>query len=232
MSETVLDAIEDFAYLANTVTERPTRIAELVPVKPSVIGSHDASGLGTGGVIFAATHVPIHPKSCLESLEHHRISRRPVALPTAATPWNTLHAYHHPIIWRTPFSDTIRQSLVSQLNPGGSVTNSDLELAGSYIHHAAIATNFDGRERTINSYSDNTPTVYWQRKGSITSVAAPTRLLRLQAIHQRAHRYVPRNDYLPGDLNILADKASRLTHLTDHDLLCYFNTYYPQKLPW
>ena len=121
---------------------------------------------------------------------------------------------------------------MSQLNPGGSVTNSDLELAGSYIHHAAIAANFDVRERTINSYSDNTPTVYWQRKGSVTSVAAPTRLLRLQAIHQRAHRYVPRNDYLPGDLNILADKASRLTHLTDHDLLCYFNTYYPQKLPW
>ena len=121
---------------------------------------------------------------------------------------------------------------MTQKKTAGSITNSDLELAGSYIHNAVIAANFDTRERTITSCSDNTPTVYWQRKGSVTFIAAPMRLLRFQAIHQHAHRYVPRYDYLPGNLNVLADKASRLYHLTGNYLLHHFNTYYPQKLPW
>ena len=37
-------AIADFAALAKDVATRPTRIAELIPLHPSVIGSHDASG--------------------------------------------------------------------------------------------------------------------------------------------------------------------------------------------
>ena len=53
-------AIEDFRKLADSTCARPTRISEIVPLDPSVVGAHDASGIGAGGVFFAANHVGIH----------------------------------------------------------------------------------------------------------------------------------------------------------------------------
>ena len=50
-------------------------------------------------------------------------------------------------------------------NPFGSLTNSDLELAGGLLHLEALANNFDVRELTILSKTDNLATLYWQQKG-------------------------------------------------------------------
>ncbi|EJK54551.1 hypothetical protein THAOC_25810, partial [Thalassiosira oceanica] len=44
------DAIDDFKWLANDITSRPTRIGEIVPEVPVYVGCSDASGLGAGGV--------------------------------------------------------------------------------------------------------------------------------------------------------------------------------------
>jgi hypothetical protein len=77
-------------------------------------------------------------------------------------------------------------------NPTGTITNSDLELAGTIIEHEAIVQNWDVRERTVRVCTENTPTEAWQRKGSVTTTAAPAYLLRLQSIHQRFHRCGPR----------------------------------------
>jgi len=140
--------------------------------------------------------------------------------------------HHHPIVYRMPFPPEIRKELVSYDNPKGEINNSDLELAGSLLHHEAIVHHFDVRERTTASYADNTPTIFWQRKGAVTSISASARLLRLQALHQRRYRYVPRHDFISGENNKLADDASRLTHLTDSQFLHYFNTKYPQRLSW
>ena len=241
-------AIADFATLANDIINRPTRIAELVPLHPSVAGAHDASGKGAGGVIFAANHVDARPGQCTESSQPTTPPSSPiVSLPPEYTPWTMItddvktapnadlapsSGEHHSIVYRTPFPPEIRQQLVSFQNPTGEVNNSDLELAGSLLHHEAIVQNFDVRERTLASYADNTPTVYWQRKGAVTSVSAPPRLLRLQTLHQRRHRYVPRHDFIAGENNKLADDASRLSHLTDSQFLYYFNTKYPQRLSW
>ena len=216
-------ALQDFRTLARDVTSRPTRIAELVPLVPSVTGAHDASGKGAGGVIFAQPHIAARNESC-----QHLTSPTTTANATPASH----QCEHHPVVYRMPFPDTVRPNIVSSANPNGKINNSELELLGSYLHHAAVAANFDVRERTVSSASDNTPTVAWQRKGSVTSVSLPTHILRLQALHQRQHRYVPRHDYIIGDKNSLADDASRLTHLSDIEFLHHFNTKYPQKLPW
>ena len=141
-------------------------------------------------------------------------------------------ASHHHIIYRMEFPPEIRNQLVTFENPDGEINNSDLELADSYLHHEAIVHNYGVRERTISSHADNTPTVYWQRKGAVTSISAPARILRLQALYQRRHRYVPRHDFISGDNNRLADDASRLTHLTGTQFLHYFNTKYPQRSSW
>ena len=57
-------AIDDFRVLADSVMSWPTRIAELVPLNPSVIGAHDAAGKGAGGVFFAAPHVAVRNTTC------------------------------------------------------------------------------------------------------------------------------------------------------------------------
>ena len=74
--------------------------------------------------------------------------------------------------------------------------------------------------------------MFWQRKGSATTEKAPAHLLRLYGVHQRAHRYVARHDYMPGPSNPMADDASRLFQLSDTEFLSYFNLNYKQKLPF
>ena len=137
-----------------------------------------------------------------------------------------------PILWRARFEPDIVKDLVSFDNPSGQVTNSDLELAATIVQHDIAAHQYDVRERTISSGSDNTPAVAWQSKGSTTTSSAPAYLLRLQTLHQRFHRYFSSIFYIPGVVNIMADDASRLFDMSDHQLLTHFNTAYPQLNSW
>jgi len=193
-------ALRDFRWILESLSTRPTRIAELVPLLPSALGHHDASGAGAGGVWFPAQGIV--PR-CLPS--------RP------------------PLLWRHQWSPHIASRLITDRNPHGTISISDLELAGGLLHLDVVCQHYDTRERTLLSKTDNLATLFWQRKGSTTSDKVPPRLLRLLAIHQRLHRYVPRHDYIPGGSNPLADDASRLFHLTDSQLLTHFNSNYPQQ---
>ena len=117
-------AISDFKYLANDIVNRPTRIAELIPLHPSVIGAHDASGKGAGGVFFAAQHVARRPTPCSVSpfILPPAISPPPPpppSLPPQCTPWAALTPVNRtdtntdpaltdvrhppPIVYRMPF---------------------------------------------------------------------------------------------------------------------------------
>jgi len=90
----------------------------------------------------------------------------------------------------------------------GCITNSNLGLAGSLLHHKASAQNFDIQEKTILSKTDNTLTLYWQQKGSTTTHATPVYLLCLQAYHQCFHCYLPLHNYVKGTKNQMSDNAS------------------------
>jgi hypothetical protein len=137
-----------------------------------------------------------------------------------------------PVLWRLTFPTDVQAKLACTQNPSGTVTNSDLELAATVIHHDVICQLYDTRERTIHTGTDNQAAQAWQTRKSATTNSAPAFLLRLQAIHQRHHRYVPLHSYLPGQLNAMADDASRLWHLSDQQLLTHFNTAYPQHQSW
>jgi len=135
-------------------------------------------------------------------------------------------------VWRHPFDATIRTQLCTEDNPNGSITNSDLELAATVMHHDIIAQTVHMAERTVATLHDNVPTVYWHRKGSTTSEGPATYLLRLQSLHARAYHYVPTHDFIPGHLNRMADDASRLTRYSIETLLSHFNNHFPQPTPW
>jgi hypothetical protein len=137
-----------------------------------------------------------------------------------------------PLLWRSPFPPAVQTRLVSFSNPGGTITNSDLELAASVAQHKFLVTQVDAREATIHNFSDNTATVFWQRKGAVSNSGPTARLLRLQALHQRQHRYGPTYDYLPRPVNIMSDDCSRSWDLSDSQLLHHFNSSFPQTRPW
>lgn len=138
----------------------------------------------------------------------------------------------HPLLWRSPFPEAVQRDIVSSSNPTGGITNSDLELAGTIAQHDVLVHQVDCRERTIHTLTDNTPALAWQQKGSATTDGVPAYLLRLQAIHQRHYRYLPRLAHIKGDHNVMADDCSRLWHLSDADLLTHFRLHYPQNEPW
>ena len=198
LTKAVHGFLEDFRWLANDVASRPTRIAELVPSNPALLGACDAAGTGMGGIAF----IPAEDGTLT------------------------------PILWRKPFPMSVQSKLVSFTNRGGTITNSDLELCGNIAHHDVVAQFVDIAERTIGTLSDNIANVYWLRKGSTTKTGPAAYLLRLQAHHQRFHRYLLLHDYIPGPANEMADICSRAWHLTNSQLLAYFDLHFPQKQRW
>ena len=137
-----------------------------------------------------------------------------------------------PILWRQPFAPHLSKSLVTSHNRAGTISISDLELAGIIAHKAIAAAHVDTRERTLWIASDNRAAVSWSTKGSSTSVSARAYLLQYNALHQRTHRYIARHHHIPGHINAMADDASRRWDLTDDELLTYFTRVYPQATSW
>lgn len=74
------------------------------------------------------------------------------------------------------------------------------------------------------------PRLHWHRKAlPQPAPLAPRYLLRLGALHQRRHRYVPQHDHLSGNVNVMADNASCLWHQSDDALLTHFASTYQHQ---
>jgi len=219
LTKHVHDQLDDLRWMAQQLTERPTRLAEIIPMEAQYVGTCDAAGAGMGGVWLPdsgdLTTVPA--RNLVGALPHRRL--RPVAA-------------HPPILWRHQFPQHIRDNLVSSTNPSGAITNSDLELAGRIAHQDILAQAVDLTETNTATGTDNTPTQAWSTKGSTTTTRAAAYLLRLAALHQRFYRYQGHTFWLPGPRNGMADDCSRLWNLTDTQLLAYFNSQYPQEESW
>lgn len=203
LKKRVHQSLQDFRWLLRNISTCPTRIAELILLLTSAVGHHDASKDGAGGVWFPTNHLT----------------------PRLGHP-------NQPIVWRFAWPPEIKRALVTEGNPSGTITNSDLELVGGLLHLQAICQAYDVRECTILSKTDNLATLFWQGKGSATTDKCPHYLLRLFGIHQRFHRYVPRHDYLSGPSNPIADASSRLFNLTNQQFLNFLTSHYRQKKPY
>ena len=121
---------------------------------------------------------------------------------------------------------------MSASNPGGSITNSDLEHAGLLGQVDVMVHHRDMRYATIWNTSDNTPAVSRVTKGAVSSDGPVAYLCDHACLHQRLHRYCHKATYLPGDANVMADDASCLQHLSNTAFLAHFNQNYPQETPW
>jgi hypothetical protein len=136
------------------------------------------------------------------------------------------------IVWREPYSEDVQSEVISDQNLTGKLTNSDLELEGTVLHHFVLGKTAKVEGETTYTGCDNTPAVSWRTKGSSTSRKARARILRLAAGLQREQRAHHRIGHLSGVNNRMADDASRLWHLSDDDFVSYFNRTYPQINSW
>lgn len=137
-----------------------------------------------------------------------------------------------PILWRAKFPPEVTRELVSFENPKGAITNSDLELAGAIGQQDVLVQEVNCAGRTILPMGDNTPSVSWHHKGSTSTTEAAAYLLRINSLHQRHFQYLAKAGWIRGSANAMADDCSRLWHLSDSQLLAYFNSVYPQKISW
>ena len=138
-----------------------------------------------------------------------------------------------PIVWRAAFPLAIQRELITSSHHQGTLSISDLELSGTIAHKHILATAVHSvAERPVWLADDNRASLSWAAKGSSTSTAARSYLLRLNALHQRRFGYVPHHDFNAGNANGMADDTSRLWMLSDTDLLTHFNLRYPQDTSW
>ena len=69
-----------------------------------------------------------------------------------------------PVVWRLEWPEDIHQNMVSFMNPGGTITNSDLEMAAMLVHYLVLEHLVDLRHVHVAAWCDNTPTVSWTNK--------------------------------------------------------------------
>jgi hypothetical protein len=61
LSPAVHAFLNDFRWLAQDLTSRPTRLNEFLPQDPNAVGAVDAAGTGMGGVWYVDPGTPLRP---------------------------------------------------------------------------------------------------------------------------------------------------------------------------
>jgi hypothetical protein len=129
------DAIDNFWWLSDSIRDRPTRLQELVPMQPTLLGAHNASGRGAGGVWFPS------PEAVCRDVQIHTL-RQGALVQHSIGP-------HALLLWHVPFDSSIQDKLLSFANPTGTINNSELELAGSVLHNSVAAHCYEKRKRIL-----------------------------------------------------------------------------------
>ena len=83
------------------------------------------------------------------------------------------HALQQPILWHTHFPEYIQKMLVSQTNPSGTITNSDLELALTIAHDNILTNTTSVAHLYTCSLTDNTPAQACVKKAAPPPQARP-----------------------------------------------------------
>ena len=220
------------------------------PINAAMRGSPKRIGLGATSDVRAALqdivsllHMlssrPTHAKELVPDMPQYA-GYHDAAAEGAGGVWFSLASPMQPIVWREAFPEDIASNVVSDDNPNGGITNSDLELAAEVL---AIGVILDKapciKHVPLGTLCDNTPTVSWVEKMA-SKAKTPTagRLLRGLAfmLHwQHAGRLT--TVHVPGTDNVMADIASRpskalalfhaSTALTDTAFCSEFDSLFP-----
>ena len=137
-----------------------------------------------------------------------------------------------PYLWRHPFEHNIQAQIVSELNPDGTITKSDIKLVGTFAQEDILSNATSVAHLITWNFTDNTPVVYWCGKGSSTTTGPDAYLLQLSSLHQHHYHHKLETHFIPGSRNIMSDDFSHKFNLTYNELLTYFNIQYTQPVSW
>jgi len=116
-----------------------------------------------------------------------------------------------PTVARFQWPADITASIVSDDNPEGTITNSDLECAGlllCYLVMEDVCKIAPGDHVAL--FSDNSPTVYWTRKLASKSSVIAGQLIRALALRLKVSQASPLSTlHVAGDANAMTDIPSR-----------------------
>ena len=136
-------------------------------------------------------------------------------------------------VWRLQWPLDITAAVVSESNPTGTLTNSDLEMAAVVLQLNVLEPLVPSmHHKSLQIHSDNTPSVAWLTKMATKTANsdAAHRLVRGLALRQRMLHSAPVSiTHVAGADNNLADIASQaITHLDDdHAFLTHFDNLFP-----
>jgi len=101
-------------------------------------------------------------------------------------------------------------SIVSDDNPTGSITNSDLEMAGLLVLWLVMEEVCDVKDSHVALFSDNSPTVHWVQRLAAKHSAIAMQLIRALALRLQLARASPLTPmHIAGVNNSLTDIPSR-----------------------
>ena len=141
-----------------------------------------------------------------------------------------------PTVFRGAWPPDIKNELVSENNPKGSISISDLEMAGFlllWFVNEAVSPNL--QEQSIALLSDNSPSVSWATRLASRRSVIGARLIRALALRMKLKKCCPITPlHVAGKRNIMADVASRSYGSnpawyckSDNDFQLMFNSLFP-----
>ena len=105
--------------------------------------------------------------------------------------WLSGPGLKHPIVWRIELSEDITLQIVSSKTINGNISISDLEMVAHFMQYIVLEYLVILFHKSIECFSDNTPTIAWTNKLSTKKSGLAGRLLRALAIRQQATKSAP-----------------------------------------
>jgi hypothetical protein len=140
-----------------------------------------------------------------------------------------------PTVFRLPWPPDITNNVISEANPKGTITKSDLELAGLVLlwlmmEHVCGPL----AEKRIALFSNNSPTVSWVQRMACCSSLIAEQLIHVLALQFNIQKVCSITTlHIAGDQNSMTEIPSRLFgsehkwHFnSEHDLLIFFNCHF------
>ena len=139
-----------------------------------------------------------------------------------------------PTVWRIQWPNTIQTKII-KVNRKGTISNSDLEMAGMLLAWLVLEqiTPTTLKHKNIGLFCDNSPSVAWAIRLNSSKSQIVGHLLRALALRQHVHQSSPLlATSIAGNHNQMADIVSRSFYLPffKNSNLCFiqnFNTMFP-----
>ena len=140
-----------------------------------------------------------------------------------------------PTVFRWQWPKDISDNIISDANPNGQITNSDLEMAGLLMLWLVMEEGCDVKNAHVALFSDNSPTVHWVQRLAAKHSMRAMQLVRALALRLQLAEASPLTPmHIAGVNNSLTDIPSRSFgsvaewHCkTDDQLLTLFNRTFP-----